>query len=426
MRVESAVLAAVFLVCLATPGWSAGPFPTKGKRGKGKVKVKDTGAPLMPATDTVVSNWGIMLCDAQTGATIDGPRVLTPKYKKKTGEVKLWSFKEKKVAVIKYKPAKRKLIYKVWTNVPDAALVGVVSPDMVCVPSGTFTMGNSESAAEGNVDELPTHQVTLSTFFIDKYEVSNAKMRDVLQWALGQNLITTDMLFVRNAEGNQQVLLSIANVDCQITFTGGMFAAVPGKYSNPCVFVTWYGACAYCNFRSLMEGKTPCYDLADWSCDWDANGYRLPSEAEWEKAARGGDAGTRFPWSDIQTISHARANYYSGSSLTYDTSSNAGYHPSFSTGAKPYTNPCGVFIPNGYGLYDVAGNVWEWVWDRWDAGYYAASPSFNPTGPEAGSDRTLRSGSWMESAHHCRVSNRGGGKPPNSAYYHFGFRAVCR
>jgi formylglycine-generating enzyme required for sulfatase activity len=171
-----------------------------------------------------------------------------------------------------------------------------------------------------------------------------------------------------------------------------------------------------------MEGLTPCYDLSDWSCDWSADGYRLPTEAEWEKAARGGAAGHRFPWDDVDTIDHTRANYESRWSFEYDASTTRGHHPVYGVGEYPYTCPVGSFEPNGYGLYNVAGNVWEWVWDRYDGHYYMVSPSVDPRGPEAGDYRVLRSGRWGYDADNARVSGRRHGWPAGRR--RMGFRVV--
>ena len=158
------------------------------------------------------------------------------------------------------------------------------------------------------------------------------------------------------------------------------------------VRVSWYGSVAYANWRSAMVGQPMCYNLSTWACDFNMNGYRLPTEAEWEKAARGGVAGHRVPWSDSDTIQHARANYYSSTSYSYDTSPTRGYHPTFAVGNMPYTSPVGYFAPNGYGLYDMAGNVWEWCNDWYRSTYYSTTPypHVNPHGPTRGASRVLR------------------------------------
>jgi formylglycine-generating enzyme required for sulfatase activity len=142
-------------------------------------------------------------------------------------------------------------------------------------------------------------------------------------------------------------------------------------------------------------------------CNFAANGYRLPTNTEWEYAARGGASGHRFPWSDADTIQHSRANYYSVSSYSYDTSPTRGYHPTYATGGYPYTSPVGSFAANGYGLYDMAGNVWEWCWDS------------------SGSGRYLRGGGWGHDADYARCGNLSWGGPDGCDIY-FGFRAVCR
>jgi len=181
--------------------------------------------------------------------------------------------------------------------------------------------------------------------------------------------------------------------------------------------VSWYDCVKWCNARSEKEGLTPCYyedkaktgvyregrvDLDNDCVNWTTNGYRLPTEAEWEKAARGGIAGRRFPWGN--TISHSQANYESDARFRYDKSMTRGYHPI--TGSPPCTSPVGSFNPNGYGLYDMAGNVWEWTWDRYDCSYYSSSPGSDPREPASGMSRVLRGGDWGDYAYNSRCAYR--------------------
>jgi len=303
---------------------------------------------------------------------------------------------------------------------------------MMFIPEGTFEMGDSFD--EGCPDELPVHTVMVSAFFIGRYEVTNDEMVEVLQWAYENGRLEVSASTVRNATGDPQKLLHLEEPQCRITWNGRAFSMKPTKGSGyPCVEVSWYGALAFCNYRSEMEGLTPCYDLSDWSCNWSANGYRLPTEAEWEKAARGGVDGHRFPWSDTDTIQHTRANYESRANYSYvtssydtsyDTSLTVGDHPDYADGETPYTSPVGSFAPNGYGLYDTAGNVWEWVWDLWDAGYYAESPKVDPRGPSSTSSlyRVVRSGRWGYDAFSSRISGRRHGWPGGRR--RMGFRIV--
>ncbi len=285
-------------------------------------------------------------------------------------------------------------------NVPD---------DVVYIPGGSFNMGDTFN--EGGSEELPVHSVFISSFYMDKYEVSNEKVRQVMQWAYDNGKITVRTLKVYNNEGNQQELLDMDNDYCQISYANGTFAVDSGKETYPCVEISWYGALAFCKYKNETEGKQQTINLAEWSIDWSKNGYRLPTEAEWEKAARGGAAGHRFPWSDTDTISQSRANYCSyweGTSpyYPYDVNPTMGYHPDYYSTTFPFTSPVGSFAPNKYGLYDMAGNLDEWCWDRYDSSYYSTSPESNPRGPASGINGLLRSGSWDSRANNLRCARR--------------------
>ncbi len=295
--------------------------------------------------------------------------------------------------------------------------------NMVFIPGGTFQMG--DAFTEGYTGERPVHSVYVSGFYLQNTEVTNDQMVEVLNWAYGQGklVVGTAMATVKNAAGTQQELVHLDSSYCGILWnaTQNRFEMKAAKGSGyPCVEVTWYGSAAWCNYRSEMEGHTPCYSFTDWSCNWSASGYRLPSEAEWEKAARGGLGGKRFPWGD--TITHSLANYYSSSSYAYDVSPTRGYHPTYNDSGYPYTSPVGSFAPNGYGLYDMAGNVWEWCWDWYSSSYYSSSPGTDPRGPTTGWDRVLRGGYWVSYAYGCRTAIRYSGSPTSGYAGYRGFR----
>lgn len=278
---------------------------------------------------------------------------------------------------------------------------------MAYIPAGTFTMGDT-FLTDGGTDELPVHNVHISAFFMDKFEVSREKWIDVYTWSLG------------NGYG----------------MSGGSYKAV----NHPVHSINWYDAVKWCNARSEKEGLTPCYyldpaqtivyrsgnvNITNACVKWNANGYRLPTEAEWEKAARGGLNAKRFPWGD--TISQSQANYYGNTnSYAYDLGPN-GLNPIGSIGGtSPATSPVGSFAANGYGLHDVAGNLWEWVWDWYDSTYYGqpAATQDNPRGPAGTSSyRVLRGGNWNVSADYARCADRYG-LTPSFAVNYIGFRCV--
>jgi len=238
-------------------------------------------------------------------------------------------------------------------------------------------MGDS---LDGDKDSL-LHKVIVSAFYLQRKEVTKVQWDEVRAWGLKHGY--SDLM-----DGTGRVA------------------------DHPVRVVSWYDALKWCNARSEKDGLTPCYymdvaqrvvyrtgekDLADTMVKWAADGYRLPTEAEWEMAARGGLIGKRFPWGD--TISHDQSSFYNSGNEAYQSGS-VGYN----SVEEPYTSATGSFAPNGYGLYDMAGNVSEWCWD-WYA-KYPPDQQTNPRGPESGSDRVVRGGSWASKAAHCRVAYR--------------------
>ncbi len=267
-------------------------------------------------------------------------------------------------------------------------------PSMVAIPAGTNSGTDPDSGA---------YSLTVDALSMNKYEVTNQEMMEVLQWAYDNSKLTVSTSSVQNALGDTQPLLDLGSSHCRITWSGSAFGVKSEKgVGFPCVEVTWYGAAAYCNYLSEKEGKTPCYNLSDWSCNVSENGYRLPTGEEWEYAARGGLSSKRFPWGD--SALHSDANYYGYTGYSYDSSS--GYHSTYDA-EWPQTSPCGAFLPNGYGLCDMAGNVWEWCNDS------------------NGSGRMVRGGSWRDSAFYARCGHVPEHRPGRS-YDCYGFRTVRR
>jgi formylglycine-generating enzyme required for sulfatase activity len=255
------------------------------------------------------------------------------------------------------------------------------------IPAGSFTMGRTSGDTDSNA---PPVSVNVSAFYMGKYEVTKALWDEVRTWGAANGY--TDL------------------------------RVGDGKASNhPVHTISWFDMVKWCNARSQKDGLTPVYTVSGAvmktgttapATNWSANGYRLPTEAEWEKAARGGVSGKRFPWG-TDTINDSNANYRANSSAyNYDTSgyTTYTYHPTYAVGSNPYSSPVGSFAPNGYGLYDMAGNMWEWCWDWYGASTYVNGAT-DPRGAASGTNRVLRGGSWSNRAIHNRATDRYGNDP---------------
>ncbi len=291
---------------------------------------------------------------------------------------------------------------------------------MTLIPAGVFTMGD---VSDGNVygNETPIN-ITVSAFYMDVNVVSYGLWQSVYNWATNQGY-------------------------------GFVDAGISRAANNPVYELDWYDCVKWCNARSQQAALTPVYytdagftqvytngdpgngplSSLPIYANWSANGYHLPTEAEWEKAARGGLVGQRFPWGN--TISESQANYTALPNppnpygYTYDLGPYEGNNTNFDTGPDPgtgglgYTSPVGYFAPNGYGLYDMAGNISEWCWD-WSATPYGQPSTTNPTGPATGIYRAMRTGYWDYGADIVNCAWRQGWNPTYIWPNDFGFRCA--
>ena len=265
------------------------------------------------------------------------------------------------------------LSYTVTAPEKDAPEKDVTAPaGMVSIPAGEFEMGSNDPEAQNH--EQPVHTVSIDAFFMDEHEVTNLEYKKFVLANPRWQKARIDKRF-----GGTLYLSS---------WNGNDYPN--GKSNHPVVYVTWYGAMAY---ASWVE-------------------KRLPTEAEWEYAARGGLAGKKYPWGD--GIGLGKANY----------GKNVGG-----------TTPVGKYPANGYGLYDMAGNMWEWCLDEYDKDFYFGSPRKNPLSgansvqwvmnnfTNVKTKRVLRGGSWNDDPKILRVATRGS-YPPSSTWFTHGFRCA--
>ena len=240
---------------------------------------------------------------------------------------------------------------------------------MTFIPAGTFLMGSEE----GGEFELPVHEVDVDGFWMDETPVINGEFARFVE----ETGYWTDAERAGSAWGYAEGGYG------QISGLSWRAYGGAGREKHPVVLVSWFDAIAYCKWM----------------------GKRLPTEAEWERAARGGSAGRLYPW---------------GTDVPNGTQSNFARNPS----VVPPTTEVGQFPPNEYGLYDMVGNVWQWCLDCYGEDYYSTSPKTNPTGPAAGPTRVRRGGSWnVIQPFRLRCANRGAALPKTCAP-NIGFRCV--
>ncbi len=278
-------------------------------------------------------------------------------------------------------------------SAPNWSFQPVIAPGA----TGTFNMGSNN----GESREKPVHSVTLTrAYAMNTHEVTNAQYAAVMNKALDRSWVTASTSALRNVSGNQQELLDIDDSDCRIDYSGGNLVVQSGYGDHPVLEVTWYGAVAFAYYLNELEGREQTYSLGDWGVDHAKAGYRLPTEAEWEYAARGGASSRGYTYAGSNTVGDV--GWYSGNS-----------------GSS--THPVGEKQANELGLYDMSGNVYEWCWD-WYGGYSSGSQT-DPAGPSTGSYRVLRGGSWNYFASYLRSASRLNGSPGNSFSFG-GFRLV--
>jgi formylglycine-generating enzyme len=259
-------------------------------------------------------------------------------------------------------------------------MIAPVAPDLARIPAGDFLMG----AADAEDDERPVHRVYVSEFLIGRFPVTQDEYSRFIR-ATGYPAPGIRGLPLVAAGGRDGLFKELA---AAYVWAGNEPPA--GHGSHPIVLVRYDDAVAYCRWLTESLGRP----------------FRLPTEAEWEKAARGAAEGLRYPWGS--EIEPSRCNFLSDPSVKRQRG----------------TRPTGTYPPNAYGLYDVIGNVWEWVSDWYDPEFYGSGEMRDPRGPASGNMRIVRGGSWVNddvSMLRCACRHK---VPPDTYAYSVGFRVA--
>lgn len=329
------------------------------------------------------------------------------------------------------------------------------------IPSGEYEMGDHYGFVDPShpSDELPLHLVSVDSFYMGITEVTNQQFVSFLNSGYLDGSL--------EVKGNIVYLTGSSTIVCftneyekyySIGFDGKSFSIYDFRANHPVVGVMWYGAIAFCNWLSRQNDLEECYNPGNGNCDFSKNGYRLPTEAEWEWAGRGGQTTPyyNYPWGNDQDVKKAN---WPNSKDPFEGTSESDY---------PFTTPVGFYDgsehlksefnwknsvtsyktsdgSNAFGLFDMAGNVWEFVNDWYGQNYYSISPKKNPAGPSSGfimpdgkPYRGMRGGNWYNGYNvtggnvndgHSRVSNRNpsyyrGPQDPDHPWYHVGFRVA--
>jgi formylglycine-generating enzyme required for sulfatase activity len=326
----------------------------------------------------------------------------------------------------------------------------------VLLQGGEFEMGDHFGFVDPShpSDELPIHTVRVSPFYIMTTETTNGQFLEFLNNSLSGGLIEVRNNIVYNITGGNALYYTNQFTSYySIGYSGGLFSIVDFRINHPVVGVMWFGAAAYCNWLSRKSVLEECYNLTTGVCDFSKNGYRLPTEAEWEYAARGGHTDPYYNYPNGNSIGITSVNLPNSGdpyeSSTYPNTTPVAFYDGTLKQKSDFNWPGNSTSyqttngKNGFGLYDMEGNVWEFVNDWYGQNYYSISPYDNPKGPDSGfimpdgkPYRGMRGGNWYNGLivngvndGHSRVSNRNpsyyrGPQDPDHPYYHLGFRVV--